>query len=79
MNWIIETLSATVDKELDALPADLGARFSRICQLIANIGLERVGTPHVKHLTGPLWKMRSGDGREYRGHFMFSGRTSVSL
>ena len=58
MNSIIETLSATVDKELDALPADLRARFSRICQLIANVGLERVGTPHVKHLTGPLWEMR---------------------
>ena len=58
MNWSVETLSATVDKELDALPADLRARFSRICQLIAHVGLERVGTPHVKHLTGPLWEMR---------------------
>ena len=58
MNWSVETLSAAVDKELDALPADLRARFSRICQLIANVGLERVGMPHVKHLTGPLWEMR---------------------
>ena len=58
MNWSVETLSATVDKELHALPADLRARFSRICQLIADVGLERVGLPYVKHLTGPLWEMR---------------------
>ena len=58
MNWCVETLSAAVDKELDALPADLRARFSRICQLIANVGPERAGAPHVKHLTGPLWEMR---------------------
>ena len=58
MNWSVETPSATVDKELDALPADLRARFSRICQLIANVGPERVGAPHVKHLTGPLREMR---------------------
>ena len=68
MNWSVETLGATVDKELDALPADLRARFSRICQLIADLGLERVGLPYLKHLTGPLWEMRlrgqSGMSRE---------------
>lgn len=58
MHWSVETLSATVDKELEALPPDLRARFSRICQLIVSVGLERVGLPHVKHLTGPLWEMR---------------------
>ena len=30
----------------------------RICELIAAVGLERVGAPHVRHLTGPLWEMR---------------------
>ena len=34
------------------------ARFARICELIATIGLERMGAPHVRHLTGPLWEMR---------------------
>ncbi len=58
MNWSIETLNETVDKELNALPADMRARFVRVSELIATVGLERVGAPHIKHLTGPLWEMR---------------------
>ena len=58
MHWTVETLNATVDKELDALPSDMRARFARICELIEAVGLERVGAPHIKHLTGPLWEMR---------------------
>ncbi len=58
MDWTVETLNATVDKELDALPADMRARFVRICELIEALGLERVGAPHIRHLTGPLWEMR---------------------
>ncbi len=58
MGWSVETLGAAVDKELENLPVDLRARFSRICQLIASVGLERVGLPHVRHLTGPIWEMR---------------------
>lgn len=58
MNWTVETLNTTVDKELDALPSDMRARFVRICELIAQFGLEHVGVTYVKHLTGPLWEMR---------------------
>lgn len=58
MDWTVETLSATVDKELEALPADMRARFVRISEMIAAVGLERVGAPHIKHLTGPIWEMR---------------------
>ena len=46
-----------MDRELGALSVDTRARFARICQLIAAVGLERVGVPHVRHLTGP-WEMR---------------------
>ena len=56
--WRVETLNHTVDGELDALPADMQARFARIGQLIAKVGLDRVGAPHVRYLTGPLWEMR---------------------
>jgi phage-related protein len=56
--WTVETLNATVDEELEALPADMRARFVRISKLIAEVGLEHVGAPHIKHLTGPLWEMR---------------------
>ena len=58
MAWTVETLNATVDEELDALPADMRAKFVRTGHLIAAVGLEYVGWPHIKHLTGPLWEMR---------------------
>jgi len=58
MTWRVETLNATVERELDALPADIQARFARTGRLIATFGLERVGAPHVRHLTGPLWEIR---------------------
>ena len=58
MHWTAETLNAVVDRELEALPADMRARFVRICELIGTVGLNRVGLPHVRHLTGPLWEMR---------------------
>lgn len=35
MAWRVRTLNATVDRELDALPADMRARFVRIARLIA--------------------------------------------
>ena len=63
MAWRIRTLNATVDGELNALPADMRARFVRVAGLIATVGIERVGMPHVRHLTGPLWEMRLG-GRD---------------
>lgn len=58
MGWTVETLNETVDAELEALPADMRARFWRIVELIESFGLERVREPHVKHLQGPLWEMR---------------------
>ena len=63
MGWSVETLNSTVDQELEALPSDLRARFVRISELIVAVGLDRVGPPHVRHLTGPLWEMRMR-GRE---------------
>jgi len=56
--WAVETLNDTVDSELDALPADMRARFARISELIGAVGLDRVREPYVRHLQGPLWEMR---------------------
>ncbi|HUY94136.1 MAG TPA: type II toxin-antitoxin system RelE/ParE family toxin [Terracidiphilus sp.] len=58
MKWTVETLDKTVDAEVLALPADMRARLSHVARLIEEMGLERVGEPHVKHLDGPLWEMR---------------------
>ena len=58
MPWIVEVLDARVRDELEALPADMRARFRRIVELIQGYGLEQMREPHVKHLEGPLWEMR---------------------
>ena len=58
MGWSVETLNAAVDSELNALPTAVRARFVRISELIAAVGLDRVGAPHVRHLIGPLWEIR---------------------
>ncbi len=56
--WVVETLNATVDAELEALPQDMLARFWQIADLIKDMGLPRVRGPYVDHLQGPLWEMR---------------------
>jgi phage-related protein len=58
MTWTVETLNATVDEEVSALPADMRAHLTRISFMIEEFGLERMREPHVKHLHGPLWEMR---------------------
>ncbi|MCW5724893.1 MAG: type II toxin-antitoxin system RelE/ParE family toxin [Maricaulaceae bacterium] len=47
-----------MDAELEALPADMRARFARIAELITALGLEKVGMPHVRPLRGKLWEIR---------------------
>jgi phage-related protein len=58
MKWTVETLNQIVEAEVEALPADMRARLAHIAKLIEEMGLERVGEPHVKHLDGRLWEMR---------------------
>lgn len=45
MPWKVEFLNAVAQAEVEALPADLRARFVRIGELIEAHGLERVGEP----------------------------------
>jgi phage-related protein len=58
MAWTVDTLNHTVDAELNALPADMRARFTRVVRLIESFGVDRVGQSHVQHLQGRLWEMR---------------------
>jgi len=58
MSWTVETLNQTVDNELESLPLDMRARFSRVVELIETFGLNHVGLPHIKHLEGSLWEIR---------------------
>ena len=70
MEWTVEVLNETVSKELDALSADIRARFVRICELLERAGPRRVGGPYVRHLTGPLWEIRMG-GRDKIARAMY--------
>ena len=77
--WIVETLNAVVDAELEALPADMRARFVRIVSLIETLGLEKVGKPHVDHIDGPLWeiRMKGADGIARALYVTASGKRVV--
>jgi phage-related protein len=58
MAWTVETLNATVDAELAALPVEMRAKFVRVAELIEAMGLTSVKEPHVRHIRGSLWEMR---------------------
>jgi hypothetical protein len=70
MAWVVETLNATVDGEVNALPADMRAQLTRISSMIEEFGLNRMREPHVKHLRGPVWEMRMRGKDGNRGHSM---------
>ena len=79
MSWTVETLNATVDRELDALPADQRAKFLRIAELIEARGLEQIREPYVKHIEGALWeiRMKGRDGISRALYVTASGRRVV--
>jgi phage-related protein/DNA-binding XRE family transcriptional regulator len=56
--WRAEILNETVAAEIAALPTNMQARFLRLAERIASVGLESLSEPHVKHLEGKLWEMR---------------------
>jgi phage-related protein len=56
--WRVEILNETVAAEIAVLPTDIQARFLRLAERIASVGLESLSEPHVKHLEGKLWEMR---------------------
>lgn len=56
--WTVETLNATVDAELQSLPADMRARLVRIGAIIEAVGLQGLPGDAVKHLEDKLWELR---------------------
>ena len=56
--WTVETLSPEVDGEIEALPADMRARLTRVAFLIEEFGPFKVGMPHVRSLSDKLWEIR---------------------
>ena len=58
MQWVVETLNALVDAEIEALPADMRARLSRLSNIIEQAGFEGLPRDSVKHLEDKLWELR---------------------
>src|SRR5215470_7623119 len=58
VTWRVDILNETVAAEIAALPADMQARFLRLAERIASVGLDSLRDPHVKHLEGKLWELR---------------------
>lgn len=81
MSWSVLYVNAIAQAELEALPADMRARFERIVALIQAQGLEKVREPYVKHLDGKLWEMRlkGRDGIARSIYVTASGRRIVVL
>ncbi len=78
--WTVVTLSATVDAELEALPPDMRARLVRISELIAAVGIENVGMPHVRPVHSPLWEIRlSGQSGSARALYMIAEEKRVVI
>jgi phage-related protein len=56
--WTVETLNATVDGEIEALPADMRARLVRIGEIVEAVGFQGLPADTVKHLEDKLWELR---------------------
>jgi phage-related protein len=81
MPWTVVTLSAAVDGEIAALPADMRARLVRLTELIEQIGFEALPRDYVKHLEGKLWELRitGRDGISRAIYISAAGRRVVVL
>jgi phage-related protein len=81
MRWTVETLSAVVDAEVEALPADMRARLARLAAVIEQVGFEALPADSVKHLDKKLWELRitGWDGISRAIYVTASGRRMVIL
>lgn len=81
MRWTVETLDASVDAEIEALPPSLRARLLRLMEMVENVGLDRIHEPHVKHIEGKIWELRAkaGEGIARGLYVTASGRRVLVL
>lgn len=76
--WIVETLDARVDVELNALPTDMRVKIVRVSQLIEQFGPAQVGLPHIRSLGNKLWEIRvSGRDGIARGIYIVASERKV--
>jgi phage-related protein len=69
MRWKIEFYDIKVMKSITQWPVGIGAKFTRIVDLIEEFGPETVGMPHIKALGQGLFEIRvkasEGIGRAF--------------
>lgn len=78
MRWTV-ILTTEAEAEINALPADIRARFLHIAELLESFGPQHVREPHVKPLEKKLWemRMRGKDGIARAIYFAAEGRRLV--
>ena len=57
MRWTV-ILTTEAEAEINALPADVRARFLHIAEVLESFGPQHGREPHVKPLEQTLWEMR---------------------
>ena len=62
MSWIIDYYSEEVRLEINALPSDIRASYTRLSELLEEFGLE-LRMPHSRAMGGGLFELRAR-GRE---------------
>ena len=74
-------IHALAEPELQALPADMRARFLHISVLLETFGPQKVGMPHIRPLGDKLWEMRmqGKDGIARAVYAAIHGRTLLVL
>jgi|HubBroStandDraft_6_1064221.scaffolds.fasta_scaffold870638_2 phage-related protein len=63
MSWVVELLYARVRNEVEALPADMKARFRRIVELIQVYGLEQCASACKTSGRASVGDADKGEGR----------------
>jgi phage-related protein len=65
--------------EIRGLPVDMQARFLHIAEMLEELGPQKIGMPHVRHVRGKLWemRMRGRDGIARAVYFAASGKRLV--
>jgi phage-related protein len=78
--WKVELL-AVASAEIEAMPADIQARFQRIVALMEGNGPDAIREPFVKHIEGKLWEMRmtGRDGIARAIYITATGRRVIVL
>lgn len=79
--WVVDTLNAVVDAEIEALPRDMRARLARYSDLIERHGFDALPRDAARPLGRRLWELRitGRDGISRAIYVTASGRRVVIL